>query len=159
MSRKYAYIFVERNMGNGYTMAFPPCSLYKSWIIRKFLRPLADQCYQETLSAWQKNRTADELQTEFHTGLRGKSALCHGYLVEKIVRQPDEKCTDPLAKDRNPTFKMTIIMEGNPQTFPLERLDSFIQDCINKAYEIMRPGKNDELKVEIPEFFFEKIED
>ena len=34
-----------------------------------------------------------------------------------------------------------------------------LQNCINKAYEVMRPGKNDELKVEIPEFFFEKIED
>ena len=54
---------------------------------------------------------------------------------------------------------MTIIMEGNPQTFPLERLDAFIQDCIGKAYEVMEPGTNDGLKIEIPEVFFEKSED
>lgn len=159
MSKKHAYIFIERNMGNGYTMAYPPCSFYKSWIFRKYLRPLADRGYQEMLSDWQKSRTSDELKAEFCTGLRGKSALWHGYLVETIVRQPDEKCTDPLAKDRNPTFKMTIIMEGNPQTFPLERLDAFIQECIGKAYEVLEPGTNDGLKIEIPEFFFEKSEE
>ena len=159
MKIQYAYIFVERNMGSGYTMAYPPCSLFKSWIIRKYLCPLADKGYQEMLSNYQKNRTSDELKAEFCTGLRGKSSLWHGYLVETVVRQPDEKCTDPLAKDRNPTFKMTILMEGNPQPFPLERLDAFIQNCINKAYEVMTPGMNDELKIEIPDVFFGKNED
>ena len=145
-------------MGNGYALASPPCSFLKAWIMRKYLLPLAEQCYQETLSEWQKRNTED-LEREYRTGLRGRTALWHGYLVEKIERRPDEKCSDPLAQNRCPTFTMTIVMEGNPQLFPMKRLDNFIQDCIEAAYNIMQPGINEDLKIEIPSVFFEKIED
>jgi hypothetical protein len=50
-------------------------------------------------------------------------------------------------------------MEGKPQIFPIERFDNFIQKCFDKANEIMQPGVNDELKIEIPPEFFELSED
>ena len=145
-------------MGNGYTFAYPPCSFFKKWLINKILIPIAKRSYKETLLEW-RNRSIEELEQEYRIGLRGKTSLWHGYLIEKIVRKPDEKCSDPLAKERCPSFTIIIVMEGNPQIFPMERLDNFILQCIEKAYDIMQPGLNNKLKIEIPKDFFEKSED
>ncbi len=159
MNKKYAYIFIKRNMGSGYEEAYPPCSFFKKWIFRKYLLKKAEDCFQEMLSINMKNKSVTELEDEFRKGLRGKSDFWHGFLFEMIERKPDEKCIDPLAERRCPTFKMTIIMEGKPQIFPIERFDNFIQKCFDKANEIMQPGVNDELKIEIPPEFFELSED
>ncbi len=147
-------------MGNGYEKAFPPCSFFKNQIMHKILLPIAEQHYQETLE-WIRKNNPEELDKNYHIGLRGKSAFWKGYLIEKIVRIPDEKCTDPLTKNINKvsSFSMIIVMEGNPQVFPMERLDTFIRYCINIAYDIMHPGVNDTLKIEIPNEFFDELED
>ena len=144
---KYAYLYIERNIGHGYVKITPPCNFWKKWIFKNFLFPLAKKKLEITLKNHPEN-------SPILDGILADWSLWHGYYVTRFLRMPDKKCTDPLADGRNPKFFLTIILEGEPELFPPERFYFFIKHCIDIAYDIMLPGINNNLKIEIPSEFF-----
>lgn len=153
MVKHFSYIYVERNMGSGYSTANAPCPFRKRWLFRHYLYPLAAAAFSKLI-----DRLGDDSVRKAETlriGLQGDWSFWHGYYVSKYERQPDERCNDPLAKGRNPRFTMYIVLEGGPQLDPFARLYKFVSRCIATADEVMTPGINECLKIEIPAEFFE----
>ena len=146
MSSHWAYIFVTRNMGNGYSEAYPDCSFLKNWVFDHFLKPLADKNLEQKP---QKTSCADPEKI---------SDVCqwHKYYVLKY-ECPDTECaSDPFSKGRCYFFKMYIILEGEPNVLPAMRFENFIKSCIKVGQGVFTPGANNNLKVPIPETFFDE---
>ncbi len=154
MPKQCAYLFFERNMGAGYSTANAPCPFWKRWLFRRYLYPLAEHKFRSMINNYGDNSAG--MAGKLRTGLLADWSLWHGYYVSKYEQQPDERCKDPLAKGRNPKFTMYIVLEGEPQLDPFDRLSSFIDRCIATAYEVMTPGVNKNLRIEIPAEFFAK---
>ena len=150
---KFAYLFIHRDMYDGrtwgYSDAYPNCPFWKNWIFDHFLKPIAD-----------KNLTQKQIDNTYaDSAILSDVCSWRKYYVLKYECK-DTKCTDdPFAKGRDYRFKMYIILEGKPAVLPVLRFDNFIDKCIKTGYEILTAGINDELKIKIPDEFFEENED
>lgn len=152
MKKRFAYLFIHRNMYNGQNWGFsdasPNCSFWKNWIFDHFLKPIAD-----------KNLELKQIANP-HSDSATLSDVCswHKYYVLKYECK-DTKCADdPFSKGRDCRFKMYIILEGEPAVLPALRFEKFIDECIKTGYEILTAGVNEHLKITIPDEFF-NIED
>lgn len=148
MSSHFAYLFVTRNMGNGYSEAYPNCSFLKNWIFDRFLKPLADRNLNQkvqNVSCIDSKKISDVCQWRKYYVLKYEC--------------PDTKCdSDPFSKGRCYFFKLYIILEGKPNVLPPTRFDNFIEKCINAGQDVFTPGANDNLKIPIPDIFFDEEE-
>ena len=148
MKKRFAYLFIHRNMKNGQIWGFsdasPSCPFWKNWIFDRFLKPTAD-----------KNLEQKQVGNP-HADSAVLSDVCswHKYYVLKYVCN-DAKCADdPLSKGRDCRFKMYIILEGEPAVLPALRFEKFIDECIKTGYEVLTAGVNEHLKIKIPDEFF-----
>lgn len=147
MSPKFAYIFIHRNMGNGYTDACPKCSFWKNWIFDRFLKPRVDSNFSKK----SENIPGYEM---IEMELESDVISWHNYYAMKIERKPDEKCSDPLASGRLAKFTMYLFLEGKPAVLPAPPFHDFTKTCIDIGYEILSPGQNEALRIQIPNKFF-----
>lgn len=145
----FAYLFIQRDMYNGrtwgYSDAYPNCSFWKNWIFDRFLKPIADK----NLEQKRAGSCAD-------SALLSDVCSWHKYYVLKFECK-DTKCTDdPFAKGRDYRFKMYIILEGEPAVLPALRFENFIDECIKTGYDVLTAGENNNLKIIIPDEFFDE---
>lgn len=155
MKMNCCYIYIKRNWGNGYEEAAPFRSCLKEWIHSK-----SKSAVDEEFEA---------LQQSLRVGKGGSSYYKDGF-ISNVVRPmflnwhfncyvakfvaPDKECPDPLARGRDPRITVYLIFEGCPQTLPAARFDLFVKKCLDVAFTIKSPGEKEELKVPIPNEFF-----
>ena len=155
MKMNSCYIYIKRNWGNGYEEAAPFHSWLKEWVHSKSKNAADDEF--EALQ--QRLRVGPGMSSYYKDGLLSNLVQplflkwhfnCY---VAKFVA-PDKECPDPLARGRDPRITVYLIFEGCPQTLPTARFDLFVKKCLDVALAIKSPGTKKELKVPIPNEFF-----
>ena len=153
---KYAYIFVERNMGQDYAFAYPPLGPITGWLWQHGVRDAAklalDRREAELRAAWPEDKFGAALAEGISTYTYDRSwGVKHTIYSVKIA--PDTLCPDPRAEGRCPYFVMHLLFPGVPEIIS-KRFGEFRDRCQEIAWRTMRSGEQSELKVEIPEDFY-----
>lgn len=154
MKKHYTYIFVNKYWESGCSneMAIPPCSWWKEWIFRHILIAKADFLMDKTASQFSEEKK----KRKFQEGLVSDFVDWHKFFFfAKYEKKPDLACKVVLAQGRYPVFTAYVFMEGMPNVCPFERFMSYVQECLDTAYTVSKPGEHDILKFEIPEVFYE----
>ena len=120
--REKIYIFVEKNMGHGFEMAYPPIPWFKR-VLCKFLM----------------SKCSNGLSKHF------------GVLIYRHI-EIDNNCTDPRAQGRSPKIEMTAVFPWlfNEQNLFSETGNQLLDTCRNIARNIAQKGKSEELAIDLP---------
>lgn len=119
---KKIYIFVEKNMGHGFELAYPPISFF-NLLLCKFLM----------------HKCRNGLSKRF------------GFMIYHHVAI-DNNCTDPRAKGRSPKIEMTAIFPlcFNEQNLFSETGNQLLDTCRKLAQDIAQKGKSEKLAIDVP---------
>jgi len=128
MNKLLIYIFLERNMGNGYENAYPDIPL---WLRR----------YYSFIIGNPVNRLSK----------RFKYLIYHR---EEI----DEECPDPRSKGRSPKIEMNAIFPRDfDENHLFSKIgNDLLEKCWTTAKEIQTRGANASLKIELPESWYKQ---
>lgn len=126
--RPQIYVFVEKNMGNGFGIACPPLSVFRYWLYKIITR----RCAEGLSKHW-------------------------GFLIyhhEEI----DQNCTDPRAAGRSPRIEMTAIFPWNFDERNLfsSTGNSLLSACRQLALDISKGGKSEKLAIDVPMEWYKK---
>ena len=146
---KYAYIFVERNMGHDYAYAYPPLGLLVSWRWSHGIYDSAKQALNAKENALRSTLSVEEFKEHLASGISVYS-YNNKHTVYSVKIAPDTLCPDPRAQGRYPYFVMHTLIPGAPEVFS-KRFGEFCARCQDTAWHTMRSGEQLELKVEIPQ--------
>lgn len=120
--REKIYVFVEKNMGHGFEMAYPAISLFKRMLYKFLMR-----------------KCKNGLSKNF------------GFLIYRHV-EIDNNCTDPRAKGRSPKIEMTAIFPlcFKEQNLFSETGNNLLEKCRELARNITRRGMSEDLAIDVP---------
>lgn len=149
--KKQAYIFVDRNMGNGYAFAYPPMSFWRAWMLQKFVIPESDKAMEDNENQLLAMKAKNE-KSAFEDGVI-VFAKKMGYTVCKLKIMPDFACADPKAKGRNPRFVMYVVISGFPDIIS-KSFNSFINDCRKIAFETFDAGVNPKFLIKVADSLY-----
>lgn len=116
------YIFVEKNMGHGFEMAYPPIPCFKRVLCNFLLR-----------------KCANGLSKRF------------GFLIYRHI-EIDNNCPDPRAKGRSPTIEMTAVFPWlfNEQCLFSATGNKLLATCRDVARNITQRGRSEKLAIDVP---------
>ena len=114
----YAYLLINRDMGNDYTDAQPYCPFWKNLVFNHILKPLADK----NLTMKQGNKNCPD------SVILSDVCSWYKYYILKYDCPDTKRANSPFANGRNYRFKMYIILEGKPSVLPVFRFEKFINE-------------------------------
>lgn len=151
---KYAYIFVERNMGNDYAHAYPLMGFIRSWMWQHKIYDAAQCALNAKVDNLRSVLPGDDFNKELASGILTHTYICK-HTVVSVKIAPDTLCPDPRAEGRCPYFVMHLLLPGMPEVIS-RRFGKFRDQCLGIAWQTMRSGEQNELKVKIPKDLYYK---
>lgn len=144
---KHALLFLERNMGSGYAHAYPPLNPVLFWWLHTMVLPRAR-------AQLERNGHPVDLDLGSSFPDKGMVSLYIGRrLVVHSLLAPDSCCDDPRA--RNPKFTLHAVFPRN-LNFISGPFQAFLKKCRIIGWNIRKSGREDTLKVPIPDNLFLK---
>ena len=130
MNKHFAYIFLERNLGNGYEKAYPDLPM---WLRRFYSFIIGNP------------------SNGFSKSKHLKYLIFH---KEEI----DDDCPDPRSKGRSPKIVMNVLFPRNFEEKHLfsKAANDLLEECWKAAKQIQKRGKNMSLKIELPESWYKQ---
>ena len=171
MKMNFCYIYIKRNWGDGYGGEATPFGIkHDSWrsirlSLMEWIHSKSKQAADEEFKCLQQRLVTETGVSPYYKGGHISNVVWPLFRKWHLLRwhfncyvakfdAPDRECTDPLGNDRNPRITVYLIFEGCPQTLPAARFDLFVKKCLDVAFTIKSPGTKEELKVPIPNEFF-----
>lgn len=130
MDKRFLYVFLERNLGNGYEKACPDIPL---WLRRFYYFVIGKP------------------SNGFSRSKHFKYLIFH---KEEI----DEDCPDPRSKGRSPKIIMNVVFPRNFEEKHLfsKAANDLLDQCWETAKLIRKRGKNTSLSIECPESWYKQ---
>ena len=141
-------------MGHDYAYAAPPLGLLRGWLWNHCIYPEVRLALDNFIQSQRNQLSNAEFLQKLATGISVYS-YSREHTIYSVKIAPDTLCPDPRAQGRSPYFVMHLLMPGFPDVFS-KRYDEFRKQCQSIAWQTLHSGVQQELKVMIPDDFYEK---